>query len=493
MLNKIVYDDEITVWWNKYELGKPYPKRYEVFLSGEKVGETDKTHFTFSSLAPETEYEIRITYGGVEFREKIRTARTRRNLDISAPPYCAVGDGKTDDTAAIQRAMDDCDKDSRVYFPRGTFLSGALKLHGGVELYLADGAVLLGSEREQDYLPKIKSRFEGTEMECYASLLNAGELDSAGGANCSDIVIRGKGTICGGGQALRTSIMDAERERLEDFIKSLGDKIKEYENENTIPGRARGRLINFSNVKNGYISGLKLMNGPAWNLHFIYSENIAVFNCDIRSDGISNGDGIDPDSTENCAVFGCEFFTGDDCVAIKSGRNPDGNIIARPCRDIFVFDCMAHGGHGMALGSEMSGGLERIYIYDCDLRDSLWGIHIKGTKKRGGYIRNVRVSDCTVPLIAVRSVTYNDDAPGAETPPRFYDFYFENVTVTGKTFTTLDGKLCKNILLLGFDDGDYRLKDVTFENVTLLGKELDGEPVISERTENIKFINLKQL
>ena len=118
----------------------------------------------------------------------------------------------------------------------------------------------------------------------------------------------------------------------------------------------------------------------------IYSDNIVTNDCTFISEGVHNGDGWDPDSSTNCTIFACTFFTGDDSVAIKSGKNPEGNIINKPCKHIRVFDCVTKYGHGICMGSEMSGGIEDVKIWDCDLENSVYGIEIKGTKKRGGYV-----------------------------------------------------------------------------------------------------------
>ena len=133
-------------------------------------------------------------------------------IDITKAPYNAVGDGKTLNTKAIQSAIDDCPKDGCVMIPSGTFMTGALRLHSNMELYLAKGAILQGTANPEDYLPRIWSRFEGTEMECYSSLLNLGTLDHTAGPNCENVILRGKGTITSGGKLL------AERMREEELV-----------------------------------------------------------------------------------------------------------------------------------------------------------------------------------------------------------------------------------------------------------------------------------
>lgn len=259
-------------------------------------------------------------------------------------------------------------------------MTGALRLHSDMELYIEREGILKGTARVEDYLPKIKSRFEGLEMECYSSLLNLGELDHDGGYGCRNVVIRGMGTIAGGGKTLAENVIAYEKERLKDYIASVGTRLKEYEKEDTIPGRARPRLINISNSQEVVISGISIENGPGWNVHMIYSDRITTHGCVFRSEGVWNGDGWDPDSSTNCTIFDCAFYTGDDAIAVKSGKNPEGNVIGRPSAHIRIFDCRSAFGHGITIGSEMSGGIDDVSIWDCDMSQSMWGIEIKGTK-----------------------------------------------------------------------------------------------------------------
>ena len=163
--------DSLTVYW---ELPARPAARYDVFLDGARRGSTGRTHFTLRGLAPDTSYEIEVRPLG---RVRARTEAPKRRLDVTAPPFGAAGDGVTDDTAALQRAFDACGAGDCVYFPAGVYRSGALFGHSDMELYLDRDAVLQGAAEPEAYAPRIRSRFEGTEMECYASLLNFGTLD----------------------------------------------------------------------------------------------------------------------------------------------------------------------------------------------------------------------------------------------------------------------------------------------------------------------------
>ncbi len=463
-------DTEITLWWDQPE-DAPAGAQYTILLNGEPCGAVGRTHFTLESLSPETAYRVCVRMEDALIGEaEILTQKSPRVLNVEA--FGAVGDGKTKNTAALQSAIDRCGPEEEVYLPAGIFLTGALTLHSSMKLHLAEGAVLQGTENPEDYLPKIPSRFEGVEQECYQSLLNLGKMDHAAGPSCRDVWIYGKGTISGGGQQLALNIIETERELLKDYLASLGDKIKECENDHTIPGRARGRLINLSNCENVRISGLTLQNGPSWNVHMLYSRGIVTDHCIFRSKDVWNGDGWDPDSSEDCTLFACEFHTGDDSVAIKSGKNPEGNVINRPTRNIRVFDCRSEYGLGVAIGSEMSGGVENVKIWDCDLEHSLYGIQIKGTKKRGGYVKNVSVQDCVLSRFLCCAVLYNDDGEGSPVPPVFSDISCSRVHLTGWARNYWEPELhaMPGIDLSGFDVPGYEAHDISFHHCTM-GKE----------------------
>ena len=464
MLRTVIFDTKIRIWW------EPTQAPYIVYRDGERMGETELTHMTVTGLAPATSYTFRVLDGkGCEVGAIAAvTASEKRRINVTEAPYFAVGDGKTLNTAALQHALDDCGEGEAVYLPAGVFMTGSLRMHEGTELYVDEGAVLQGTDDPDDYMPKIPSRFEGLHMECYAALINIGHIDSQGGPNCRGVVIRGGGSIFGGGRALADRVIERERVLMADYIASLGDKVKECENDRTIPGRKRPRLINMSNAANVVIADVSVGHGACWNVHMIYSENIVTCGCTFHSENVWNGDGWDPDSSEKCTIFDCDFYTGDDSIAIKSGKNPEGNIVNRPSRGIRVFDCRCHVGHGITVGSEMSGGVEDVFIWDCDLFGSNFGMEIKGTKKRGGYVRNIHVKNCRMPRIMMHSVRYNDDGEGSPTAPVFEDCLFEEVCLTGRAHMK-NGTIeeCNVLDLYGFEEAGHEIKNVTLRNVTV--------------------------
>ncbi len=473
MINTVIFNDEIKVWWEYIKLE---PKEcFKILLDGKEIATTLKSHFNIKNLKADTAYSISVLIvdGNSAVIKKVGdidviTSMDKRRIDVTKPPYNAIPDGKTLSTLAIQKAVDDCGENDCVYFPDGKYLTGAIDLKSDVELYLSDGAVIRGSANHLDYLPKIKSRFEGCEELCYRSLFNAGKMFSKGDTNCENIVIRG-GKVLGGGQELRLNIINAERDGV---LKANGleNQINPpYFYSTVLPGRSRGRLLGFNNVKNVVVANCEIGESPSWNLHFTYCENVVTCGCKIVSHKISNGDGWDPDSSKNCIIFDTVFDTGDDCVAIKSGKNLEGYLVGRPSEHIRIFDIKAEDGHGIAIGSEMSGGVSDVVIWNCDISSGS-GIYYKSSPVRGGYVRDVKVYNCILPTISVSSRYFcNNDGASAPNYPDVSDLVFENVTLSGVGYFTGEHERVEpeTALCIRGLDKTHPIKRVRLKDITL--------------------------
>ncbi|BDR52597.1 hypothetical protein KIM372_05040 [Bombiscardovia nodaiensis] len=466
-------EESLTLYWDKPKAAHGLTF-YRLELSDGQCIEVESTHAKVESLQPETKYQVELSMRSGEGEPWIcigskafATGIRKRRIDITQAPYLAVGDGQTLNTAAIQQALDDCGPQERVVIPQGVFMTGALRMHSCSELYVSLGAVLQGTANPSDYEPLIASRFEGIEMDCYSSLINIGYMDHTRPADTHSVVLRGGGTIASGGRQLMDKVIAVQSERLKEQMNSDDTA---YDTPETVPARTRPRLINVSNAFDVEMADLTFADSASWNIHMIYSHNIVTHDCQVRSLGVWNGDGWDPDSCENCALFGTAFDTGDDMVAIKSGKNPQGNEINRPSKHIRVFDCTSTHGHGISLGSEMSGGIEDVRIWDCDITQSFYGIHIKSTAKRGGYIRNVSVRDCQLAQVAIHAVGYNDDGSSGPGEPKIEHLRFEGLRILGRFWGPADEVFpTPAILIQGFEGPEHLASDIVFSDIDLAG------------------------
>ena len=482
MISKIVFEDTLVLYWDRSEkFKKGY--RYCVQFGG-SIAYTQKTHFTIDGLVARQKIKVAVSLVDEKNniikeyeKETIYLPWAKKRLDVSKAPYFAVGDGKTLNTQALQKAFDDCKADEAVYIPQGVFLTGALNMHGDSEVYVEKGGVLQGTANPEDYLPKIRSRYEGWERDCYRSLINIGEIDAYGGYTTKNIIIRGKGAILGGGRPLMESSILRETGR---------DRVLEaaFDDVDKNGWRSRGRLLNINNTQGVVIHGLELGMGASWNIHMVYCDNVVTADCYIHSENVNNGDGWNPDSSTNCTIFNCDFNTRDDMIAIKSGKNPEGNIVNRPSKNIRVFDCRCTHGHGLAVGSEISGGVDGVFVWDCEMEKSRCGMEIKARSSRGGYVKNVCVYNSSFSILALRSVEFNADGETpAPYPPVLGSFYFEDIVLTGVCLKHNEETWDESAVMVeGFKEPGYEVKNVTLKNICIKNR-----PTKTQHQINIQF------
>lgn len=441
----LVYSHKIVVYLTFDEFDKNNDYRY--YLDGQLITKGNITNYTFDNLKENHSYHIKVfSNENIIFDEDINTLKKKKDIIVNV----SDNTGTNIVTKEVQAYLDKADKDSRIVFLKGTYLCGALFIHSDTEIYLEEGATIQGSTSAKDYLPKIWSRFEGFEVYAYASLLNIGHLDHNKEPDTKNILIHGQGSIYGGDRLLRFDMLDLEKEHP------------------VINDRFRNRLINISNCSNVIIDGLHVGKSASWNIHPIYSDHIYIHHCDFKSGGLPNGDGIDPDSCHDMDIFANVFYVGDDCVAIKSGKNPEGDVVNIPTYNVSIFDCASLGSHGCAIGSEISGGVHHVDIFNCDFNGSIFGIHIKTTKKRGGFVRDIRAKSCQVSSIQIHCVDYNDDGEAAKTITEFNNFTFEDIAITGIAKKP-EGKVynCEHINVDGIEGVDA-FKNIYFKDITLL-------------------------
>lgn len=294
------------------------------------------------------------------------------NKIIEVTAYGAIGDGITDNTRALQQAIDACEAKDTVKIPAGCFVSGAIFLKSDMTLELAEGATLLGSSDLQKY-PVMRYRFEGWETECYASLINTKE------GSQSNIAIVGKGTINASGREL--------------FHKEMAEN----------KGK-RGRAVCLRNTKGIQIKDVTIRQSPAWCLHLIYCEDILIEGVSVHTKydeegklyaDIFNGDGIDIDSCKNVVIKDSLIASQDDCIAIKSGKDEEGRRVGIPTENVEITNCTLKYGFGVAMGSEMSGGIRKVSVRDCCFEDTYSFASIKAPRGRGGIVEDIHYANIT--------------------------------------------------------------------------------------------------
>jgi polygalacturonase len=354
--------------------------------------------------------------------------------------FGAAGDGKQKDTVALQQAIDRAGAGGgTVRVPVGVFLSGALHLRSNITLQLDEGATLKASEDPADF-PAIDTRSEGVEQPSHACLLNGRDLH--------DVAIVGKGTIDGSGQP-------------------WWQRIRRRDATLVLP---RPRLVEFFRSKDVRIEGVTLKDSPAWNLHPIYCENVVVRGVTIIAPANSpNTDGVNPDSSRNVEISDCTIDVGDDCVAIKSGKDADGLRVGKPAEDIFVHNCrMLHGHGGVVIGSETSGGVRNVTVKDCIFAGTDRGVRLKTQRGRGGVIENIRFENITMKGVReaiVLTMFYSGKNDGKLRPIDDGTPTMRRVTVRNVTAT--------DCATAGLFEGlpERPLADIALGNVTITAKK----------------------
>ncbi len=344
--------------------------------------------------------------------------------------YGAVGDGKTLNTQAFKKAIEDCSNSGggRVVVPDGNFLTGAIYLKSNVDLHLADNTKIIFSTDPKDY-PIVFTRWEGMELMNYSALIYAyGE---------KNIAVTGKGILDGNASkenwwawsSGRPSMQTKARDMLHDMNHNQTDPAKRVFGEGSF---LRPNFFQPYNCKNILISGVTILNSPMWNVNPVLCENVTIENLKIISHG-PNTDGVDPESCKNVLVKNCFFDTGDDCIAIKSGRDEDGRRINRPAENHIIEDCLMKDGHGgVGIGSEISGGAKNIYAINCNMSSPNLNIvlRLKTSSSRGGIIQNIFMKDIKVGTYKDAAISCNMfyEQPG-NFMPTIRNIWVENMEV----------------------------------------------------------------
>lgn len=328
-----------------------------------------------------------------------------RTFDVR--DFGAKGDGVYDCTEAFAKAIAACHTagGGKVLVTQGRYVSGAIHLLSNVNLHITQDATIAFKTDTKSYLPAVLTRWEGMEIMGYSPLVYA--------YGQSNIAVTGKGTL--DGQANRTTwwpwkgsnfssvnwgipgvpTQEAARNRLmQDMENNVPVEQRVYAEGSYL----RPVFVQPYKCTNVLIEGITITNAPFWLLNPVRCENVTIDGVTFASLG-PNSDGCDPESCKNVIIQNCLFDTGDDCIAIKSGRNADGRRINIPSENILISNCNMHSGHGgVVIGSEISGGARNVFVEKCLMNspDLERGIRIKTNSVRGGLIENLFVRDVTI-------------------------------------------------------------------------------------------------
>ena len=382
----------------------------------------------------------------------------------------------TDATKAIAAAIAACSGagGGRVVVPAGAWTTGAIRLLSHVNLHLDEGATLLFSTDPAAY-PVVYTRWEGVECMNFSPFIYAFEQEN--------VAVTGSGTL--DGQAADTNWWAWKKQRADrDALYAQGQQGTPVAGRVYGPGHyLRPNFIQPYRCRNVLIEGVTILRSPMWEINPVLSQNVTVRSVKISSHG-PNNDGCDPESCRDVLIEHCIFDTGDDCIAIKSGRNNDGRRVNVPTENVVIRGCTMKDGHGgVVLGSEISGGVRNVFVEDC-MMDSPHldrALRLKSNAERGGvleniFMRNVQIGRVTEAVLTV-DLLYEEGSKGQH-PPVVRNVELDHLTssasprvlyIRGFKGATIDNIRVKHSMFNGLTDPEviqYAGK-VTFDHVTL--------------------------
>ncbi|MEX1377481.1 MAG: glycoside hydrolase family 28 protein [Eubacteriales bacterium] len=405
------------------------PQKYNVYLNEKMALENVDTNvFSIYNLNPDTEYEIKINLS-----EESNIFNTKKeSCCINVLDFYAVGDGKKDDTKAIQLAVNTCPENGRVQIPAGIYHISPITLKSNITIEIMKDAVLLGSMDEDDYsvLPgEVPSSQDGKKLECvswegcpvasHQSLLSA--------YHAHDIHIVGEGIVDGNAQNSTWWINPKQR------------KI------------ARPKIFFTNKCRNIFVSGVTFKNSPCWHLHPYNSTDLGFYDIKIIAPKDSpNTDGCNPESCDRVEIIGAHFSVGDDAIAIKSGKMYEGKAKNIPASNHTIRNCLMEYAHGaVVLGSEMSGGVKDLSVTQCLFKNTDRGLRIKTRRGRGKdavidgiTFENIIMDGVLTPLVVNMYYFCDPDGksgyvqnksplPVDDRTPYLGRFYFRNMVCNG--------------------------------------------------------------
>jgi polygalacturonase len=363
-----------------------------------------------------------------------------------------------DSSKAIADAIAACNRagGGRVLVPPGIYETAAIHLLSNVELHLTAGATLLFLQDPARYLPLVPGRFEGVELMNYSAFIYANDAEN--------IAVTGEGTLDGNADDKYWWPWKAEQESRKKLFEMGQNDVPLAERRFGERGFLRPNFIQPRNSRNVLIEGVTIVRSPMWEVAPYDCTNVIVRGVKVNSHG-PNNDGCDPDSCRDVLVENCTFDTGDDCIAIKSGRDRDGRRVAKPTENVIIRNCVMKDGHGgVTIGSEMSGDVRNVFVENCQLSSPHLNqaLRFKTNAMRGGtiekvYFRDIKVGEVADAVVQV-DFYYDTGAAGPERP------VVRNIEISGLTAE----KAKYALFMKGFANApirDVRLDDCSFGGV----------------------------
>jgi polygalacturonase len=335
--------------------------------------------------------------------------------------FGAAGDGSTDDTSAFRRAIEACSAagGGHVVVPAGAYSTGAIHLLNNVDLHLERGAVLQFNGAVNNY-PLVLTRVAGIECMNYSPMVYA--------FGQTNIALTGEGVLDASGTASWN--VGTDFTRILDPLVAAGVPSE----QRIVPGRGqlRSSFVQPYRCTNVLIQGVTLRRAQFWQLHPTLCQNVTIDRVTTGETSVINTDGCNPESCDHVVIKHCTLIAFDDCIALKSGRDADGRRVNTPCQNVVIFSCRFQGpAGGIACGSEMTGGIRNVYVYDIQTIGSsvLYMLYVKSNTRRGGYAINLHLdsvrADHAGGAWAFAQMDYNAQTGGYQ--PEFGDWHLTRV------------------------------------------------------------------
>lgn len=416
----------------------------------------------------------------------------------------------------IQEAIDEAEKcgGGRVVIPGGVsaeqpkiYYTGAIYLRSNVELHVEENAILkFVRTKKNEFYPMVYTRWEGVELMNFSPFIYSYEEEN--------IAITGNGILDGCADEYNwmpwkfgyfNEISQDEQRNILFELGERGADVRTSRIFNDDVSTIRPPFIQPYNCKNILIKDITILNSPFWEVNPVLCENIKVTNIKVNTN-LYNNDGVDPESCKDVIIEHCYFLTGDDCIAIKSGRNNEGRRIGVPCERIIIRNNEFKDGHGgITIGSEISGGVNTVFAHDnyFDSKNLDYPIRFKTNAERGGKIEDIYVKNSTVnksKVAVIHADFFYEEGMQGNHMPILRNIILSNIkTIKGGSIDAKNALFIKGfenapIENIVIEDADLKgvqgssilrnVKNLTFKNVSINGEKIKDKTISIDDNSN---------